>query len=173
MLPLYAFIFEKTSQLIEEIVDVVDLFGAAQVLVVGIGSRCALGGGSFGARAVHLDAQDVGSSVIAGHEEGLVGLAGHGIGRDCTAYFRVPVRHQDGEVTDGRTLVVRGVGVNVGLLCVDCFAVPHIDAPLYVMGHVEGTVPAHPGQVLTGPVESVSVVASIVAHGAALHIEGG
>lgn len=163
----------KRAQLIEEIVDVVDLFGAAQELVAGIRSRRALGGRSFGAGAVHLDAQDVGGRVVAGHEEGLVGLAGHGIGRDCTAYIRVPVRHQDGEVTDGRTLVVRGVGVDVGLLRVDVFVVPHIDAPLHVMGHIEGTVPAHPGQVLTGPVKGVCVVASVVAHGAALHIERG
>jgi len=157
---------------VEEVVDIVHFLGAAEELVLGIGAGGALAG-RRGAGAVHLDAQDIGGRVVAGQQEGLVSLASHRVCGRGTAHLRVAIGHQDGEMANGRAIVVRGIGIDVGLLGVHRLAVPHIDAPLHVVGNVQRIVVAHPGQILARPVEGVCVVASVVAHRTALHVQGG
>lgn len=158
--------------LVAQVVDVVDFAGAAEELVAGI-HACGALAGCRRAGAVHLDADHIGGRIVAGHEEGLVRLTLHRVGGDSATDVRVAIGNHDSEVTDGRSIVVRGIGIDVGLIGVLHLVVPHVHALDGVGSLIEGIEVTNPGEILSRPVEGVRVVARIVLHLATLDIQGG
>lgn len=155
-----------------QIVNIVDFLGAAQEFILGIDSSGALAG-RCGAGVVDLDANYIRCGIVAGHEEGLVGLALDRIGGDGAANVCIAIGDQDGEVANGGAFVVGWEGIDVGLLRIGDLVVPHVHGADGIGGCVQRIEVADPSQILASPLEAVRLAAGVVTHLTASHIEGG